>query len=181
MAKMPFNPEPRILKDLIKEVEKGKLSFKFQRKFRWKDAKVCDLLDSMYRGYPIGSLTILELPDKRIIVDGQQRLSSLFAIMQKKIILDEKLYNKPIISFNPLNERFKEGNKVIKRDAEWIYDISEVFLNETRILEYIMDKINLMSESRERAGLTLNDSEKQKIQKSIMNILALENYVIPVL
>jgi uncharacterized protein with ParB-like and HNH nuclease domain len=60
MAKMLFTPVPRILKDLIMEVENGKLGLpELQRGYVWKATKVRDLLDSMFKGYPIGYLMIL--------------------------------------------------------------------------------------------------------------------------
>jgi uncharacterized protein with ParB-like and HNH nuclease domain len=56
---MLFTPVPRILKDLIMEVENGKLGLpELQRGYVWKATKVRDLLDSMFRGYPIGYLMI---------------------------------------------------------------------------------------------------------------------------
>jgi hypothetical protein len=56
MAEMLFTPVPRMLKDLIMEVETGKLGLpELQRGYVWKAKKVRDLLDSMLKGYPIGT------------------------------------------------------------------------------------------------------------------------------
>jgi len=67
---------------------------------------------------------------KSLVIDGQQRLTSLFAVMRGKEIIDEKSNTKPIIiSFNPLSRDPRVGDNGTKRGAEWIYDISEVFLN----------------------------------------------------
>ncbi len=68
-----------------------------QRPFVWASKKVRDLFDSMYRGYPIGTLMLwetgaeagtrqigLEAADRApqlLIVDGQQRLTSLYAVL----------------------------------------------------------------------------------------------------
>ena len=77
MAKMLFTPVPRILKDLIMEVENGKLGLpELQRGYVWKAAKVRDLLDSMLKGYPIGYLMIWDAADngeksKQIGTDGK--------------------------------------------------------------------------------------------------------------
>ena len=65
-----------------------------QRPFVWKNAKVRDLFDSMYRGYPVGYLLLWQnaltedaktigeenkqKPPRLLIVDGQQRLTSLY-------------------------------------------------------------------------------------------------------
>jgi uncharacterized protein with ParB-like and HNH nuclease domain len=64
-----------------------------QRPFVWKNVKARELFDSMYRGYPVGYLLFWEtgvnagarkigtdekqLAPNRVIVDGQQRLTSL--------------------------------------------------------------------------------------------------------
>ena len=69
-----------------------------QRPFVWPNAKVRDLFDSMYRGFPVGYLLFWEnAPNggkqigtdtkrhtvpSRLIVDGQQRLTSLFAVFR---------------------------------------------------------------------------------------------------
>jgi uncharacterized protein with ParB-like and HNH nuclease domain len=147
---MLFTPVPRFLSDLIMEVESGKLGLpELQRGYVWKDAKARDLLDSMLKGYPIGYLMIWDSPDnagkstqigpeaksyaaaKSLVIDGQQRLTSLYAAMRGKKIMDDRFNEKQIvISYHPLNREFEVANNATKRSAEWIYDISEVFLNE---------------------------------------------------
>ena len=201
MAKMLFTPVPRILKDLIMEVESGKLGLpELQRGYVWKATKVRDLLDSMFKGYPIGYLMIWDSADstdkskqigtdskpytapKSLVIDGQQRLTSLFAVMRGKKIVDEKFNEKPIIiSFNPLTRVFEVGDNAKKRAADWIYDISEVFLNEPRSFAYISEKVQSMAESREKAGSTLTDAEKQSIQQNIMDLLSLGSFSVPTL
>jgi len=118
MAKMVFTPVPRILKDLIMEVESGKLGLpELQRGYVWKAKKVRDLLDSMIKGWPIGYLMIWDSSDdpnkskqigtdnkaysapKSLVIDGQQRLTSLFAVMRGKEIVDED-FNKNLSSYH---------------------------------------------------------------------------------
>ena len=201
MAKMLFTPVPRTLKHLILDVECGKLGKpKLQRSYVWKPAKVRDLLDSMFKGYPIGYLMIWNPADnaeksvqigtenkaystpKSLVIDGQQRLTSLYAVMRGKTVEDEKYRQRPIIiSFNPLTRTFEVGDNATKRAAEWIYDISEVFLNGTRSYAYISEKVSSISNNRERAGSVLTDEDKQLIQQNIMDLLALEDYSIPTL
>src|SRR5512137_2199674 len=76
-----------------------------QRPFVWSNAKVRDLFDSMYRGFPVGYLLFwanaaingvkqIGLEEKQhrvpavLIVDGQQRLTSLYAVFRGKTVLD---------------------------------------------------------------------------------------------
>lgn len=64
MAKMLFTPVPRSLKDLIMEVENGKLGLpELQRGYVWKAIQVRNLLDSMLKGYPIGYLMVWDSGD----------------------------------------------------------------------------------------------------------------------
>jgi hypothetical protein len=201
MAKMLFTPVPRILKDLIMEVENGKLGLpELQRGYVWKAKKVRDLLDSMFKGYPIGYLMIWDSQDstdkskqigtgshayatpKSLVIDGQQRLTSLYAVMRGKKIVDEKFNEKPIIiSFNPLTRAFEVGDNAKKRAADWIYDISEVFLNESKAFAYITKKVQTIVESREKAGAALDENEIETIQQNIQDLLSLDNFSIPTL
>ena len=69
-----------------------------QRPFVWKPVKVRNLIDSLYRGYPIGYLTVWRNPNvrlkngkvsegKKIIIDGQQRIISLItSILGEEIV-----------------------------------------------------------------------------------------------
>jgi hypothetical protein len=183
------------------EVESGKLGLpELQRGYVWKATKVRDLLDSMLKGYPIGYLMIWDSADstdkskqigtdnkpytapKSLVIDGQQRLTSLFAVMRGKKIIDEKFHEKPIIiSFNPLTRTFEVGDNAKKRAVDWIYDISEVFLNESRSFAYISEKVQGMTESREKADEILSDEEKQTIQQNIMDLLSLGSFSVPTL
>lgn len=201
MSKTLFTPVPRTVRELIMEVETGKLGLPdLQRGYVWRAAKVRDLLDSMLKGYPIGYLMIWDAADdteksktigidnkpfgtpKSLVIDGQQRLTSLYAVMYGKKIVDAKFNEKQIIiSFNPLTRTFAVGDNATKRGAEWIYDISEVFRNESKSFAYISEKVQTISDAREKTDGTLADDEKQCIQQNIMDLLSLTGFSIPTL
>ncbi|MCX8559252.1 DUF262 domain-containing protein [Mycolicibacterium mucogenicum] len=104
-----------------------------QRPFVWPAAKVRDLFDSMYRGYPVGELMFWDVPaegqTKAIsgaaqhgashqIVDGQQRLTSLYAAIKGKPVFDENYKHREIkISFNPFTEKFEVRTPAIAKSA----------------------------------------------------------------
>lgn len=77
MSKTLFTPVHRTVRELIMEVETGKLGLPdLQRGYVWRAAKVRDLLDSMLKGYPIGYLMIWDAADdteksKTIGIDKQ--------------------------------------------------------------------------------------------------------------
>ena len=100
---MTLQPKPDSKKytDLISEIEKGLIKIpKFQRNFVWSLDKTAKLLDSILKGYPIGTFILwetnerlndiknignLELPTipdgvkVQYVLDGQQRITSLYA------------------------------------------------------------------------------------------------------
>ncbi|WP_248896091.1 GmrSD restriction endonuclease domain-containing protein [Haloplanus halobius] len=86
-------------RDLIKYIDDGSIHIpEFQREFVWNEQKILDLLDSIYKNYPIGSLIFWvtnedftysapigdgessssTLKYRFFVIDGQQRLKSLY-------------------------------------------------------------------------------------------------------
>ncbi|SHF06665.1 Protein of unknown function DUF262 [Marinitoga hydrogenitolerans DSM 16785] len=67
---------------------------------------------------------------KYLVIDGQQRLTSLYSIIKSKSIINKNFKNIKIkIAFNPLEEKFEVSNVALEKDPEWISDISEIFSN----------------------------------------------------
>ena len=94
-----FGHHPWTVENLIIGIDQGSIRLPdIQRPFVWPNAKVRDLIDSMYRGYPVGELMFWANKDaehtKAIghaiktqdasmqVVDGQQRLTSLYAVLK---------------------------------------------------------------------------------------------------
>ncbi len=100
MNKQP-KPDSKKYTDLISEIQKGQIKIpKFQRDFVWSIDKTAKLLDSILKGYPIGTFILWEtnerlndiknignlvlppVPDDikvQYVLDGQQRITSLYA------------------------------------------------------------------------------------------------------
>lgn len=125
---------------LISWIEQGIVAIpEIQRPFVWKPTKVRDLLDSLYNDYPVGYIITWQNPDarlkdgtvshgKRILIDGQQRVTALMAaIAGKEIVTKDYSKRKINIAFNPIEEIFEVQNPAILKDKKWIPDISEVF------------------------------------------------------
>src|SRR5688572_8003426 len=126
------------LGSLVEFIDLGEIGLPdIQRPFVWKNAKVRDLFDSMYRGYPVGYLlfwknayadnsrSIGKEGKQRtpglLIVDGQQRLTSLYAVMKGKPVLRADFTAEPIeIAFNPLDGSFEVADAAIRRDRSYI-------------------------------------------------------------
>lgn len=114
-----------------------------QRPFVWKGEEVRALIDSLYEGYPIGYLIVWQNSQvrvrgfgkggtKKILIDGQQRVTALMAALLGKEVLDEQYQSHRIrIAFNPLaqtgEERFAVCDEKHEKDSRWIPDISIFF------------------------------------------------------
>lgn len=183
---------------LIEKIDTGELGLpELQRPFIWKDSKVRDLFDSMMRGYPIGYLMIWECPTlekkktigidahnyespRQVIIDGQQRLTSLFAVMKGKKVINSKYDEKSIvISYAPLKNKFDVGYQATKKDPEWIYNISEVFTT-SNITKLINNFTKKLDEYRASKNEKLSDEEQDLISENINALSNLKQYPIPV-
>lgn len=121
-----------------------------QRPFVWNTVKVRDLIDSLYRGYPIGYIITWNNPDvhlkngemgagKKIIIDGQQRITALRAAIMGEPVITKKFEERRIqISFNPKTEQFQTVNGAIRKDHRWIPDISVLF-SEDNMFKFISE------------------------------------------
>jgi len=89
------------VEELVGMIERGELRLpEMQRRYVWRSTRVRDLLDSLYRGYPSGAILLWETDEEvplqefavtqqgnpyqttRLLLDGQQRLTSLSAVIR---------------------------------------------------------------------------------------------------
>lgn len=129
---------------ILADVEGNKIAVpELQRPFVWKDKQVRDLMDSLYRGYPIGYLIVWQNSNvkirfgrqaagKKILIDGQQRITALMAAILGREVLDDAYHVRKIqIAFNPFaedgEEQFAVWEEKLAEDKRWIPDISEIF------------------------------------------------------
>lgn len=152
---------------LMSEIELGKIGLPdIQRPFVWKNAKVRNLFDSMYQGFPVGHLLFWEngaAQDSRaigadgkqrvplqLIVDGQQRLTSLYAVIKGVPVVRENYDAERIeIAFNPLAGKFEVTDAAIKRDKSFIPSISTVWARGADLFEIVDTYIEGLASTRE--------------------------------
>lgn len=192
-----FSNTTLTVNQLIEKIDTGELGLpELQRPFIWKDSKVRDLFDSMMRGYPIGYLMLWECPamdkkksigvdmhsydsPKEVIIDGQQRLTSLYAVMKGKKIVNSKFDERHIIiSYCPLQDKFEVGCQATK-DPEWIYNISDLFTT-TNTFKFIGDFIRNLEAYRSSKGEALSDEEQGVIADHINAVVNLKAHTLPV-
>ncbi len=194
MADVLFKKVDYTIKKLIEDIHLGEIGLPdIQRPFVWPRSKVRDLFDSMYRGFPIGYLLFWEngysgahraigtdgkqkVP-RLLIVDGQQRLTSLYAVFKATPIIDERFHPEVIrIAFKPLDEKFEVSNSAIERDIEWIPDVSVLWKPETSAYTFIQDFISRLKDKR-----ALTPEEEKKIPATIDRLVKLQDYPITAL
>jgi len=145
MSNTLFTKVDYTLSSLTDAIANGQIGLPdIQRPFVWKNVKVRDLFDSMYRGYPVGYLLFWEtgarpgqrqigtdqkqLAPTRVIVDGQQRLTSLYAVIKGISVLRDNFSAEKIeIAFNPLDGAFRVPDAAVRRDKRFIPNISAIW------------------------------------------------------
>lgn len=189
MADVLFKKVDYSLKKLIEDISMGEIGLPdIQRPFVWPMRKVRDLFDSMYRGFPIGYLLFWENgysdahriigtdPKQKVprllIVDGQQRLTSLYAVLKAAPVVTKDYRTQQVkIAFHPLSEAFEVSNAAIEKDVEWIPDISILWQPDTKPHSF---KTGFIERMRARRGLT--DEEEDRIHAKIDRLIKLDEY-----
>jgi hypothetical protein len=126
--------EPRLqhqtikIRQLVDDYRMGRIVIpEFQREYVWKRSKAPQLVDSLYRGFPISSLLLWESkedtrsrrPDPRParsalmswLIDGQQRVITLARTLSGDEGID--------VVFNPAEDTFRLANAATKKDRNW--------------------------------------------------------------
>lgn len=166
---------------ILEYIKSGDIAIpEIQRPFVWKSKNVRDLIDSLYNGYPTGYLIIWQNPNvklkngkesvgKKILIDGQQRVTALMTAIAGLPVLNEDFEEKiHKIAFNPLakddEEKFAVQTPAHIKSKYWIPDISEIFKPEFDSFEFI----NKYAENN--PGI-----DTKAVNKAITRLRAIEN------
>jgi hypothetical protein len=147
MSTQRYSVTPHPIETLLTWVKSGEIAIpEIQRPFVWEATKVRNLLDSLYQGYPVGYLIAWRNPTvklkdgtpsagKRILIDGQQRVTALMAALLGREVLTKDYNTVRIrIAFHPVEERFEVSNPAIQKDKTWIADIADLFAPDASLL-----------------------------------------------
>lgn len=189
MSETVFKQVNYDLNALVRFVELGQIGLPdIQRPFVWKNAKVRNLFDSMYRGYPVGYLLFWEnsllegvktigtdqkqVVPNLLLVDGQQRLTSLFAVVKGIPVIRENYAAEQIeIAFNPLEQKFEVADAAIRKDKAFIPNISAVWAKDADLFDITENYLDNLATSRE---VTADD--KKKVRKAITKLQQLLSF-----
>ena len=148
MSTQRYSVTPHSIETILTWVKSGEIAIpEIQRPFVWEPTKVRNLLDSLYQGYPVGYLIAWRNPTvklkdgtpsagKRILIDGQQRVTALMAALLGQEVLTKDYETIRIrIAFHPQDEKFEVANPAIRKDVAWLQDVAEVFAPDASVTE----------------------------------------------
>lgn len=175
MSTQKYAVNQHLIETLLSWVKSGEIAIpEIQRPFVWDASKVRDLMDSLYQGFPVGYVIAWRNPNirlkdgslsegKKILIDGQQRVTALKAAILGDYVVNKRYERVKIkIAFHPIDERFEVQNPAILKDRAWLPDISEYFTTGTNSFHVINDYLAKNPEA-----------DQQKIIESIGNLFNL--------
>jgi hypothetical protein len=180
------------LTKLIHDIKMGEIALPdIQRPFVWPNTKVRDLFDSMYRGFPVGYLLFwqataataaegfksLGTDEKQhvphlLIVDGQQRLTSLYAVLTGTPVLRENYKQEQIrIAFRPIDQTFEVTDAAIANDPEFIPDIGQLWAGDIPYGRFVREFMDRLRERRQ-----VDQEEEYRLEEFIDRVRDLQGY-----
>ena len=142
----------------------------------------------MYKGFPVGYLLLWttgadagakqigtdtkQAAPALLIVDGQQRLTSLYAVITgTPVVRKDYTESKIRVAFRPSDQTFEVTDAAVENDPEFIPDISEVF--EGSFLTFVNRYLDKLETYR---GVELSNEEKDRLVENIDRLKDLQNY-----
>lgn len=166
---------------LVADVKEGNLQLpELQRKYVWKSTQVRDFFDSLYRQYPTGELLVWETEDlphardlsaqnigashyaPQLLLDGQQRLTSLYAVMTGQQVEVRDRAKQIDIVFNVTSERFEVATAIHHRQRGWI-SLTRLFTS---------DPVDLLDE----LGVDIGSPESKDALKAMYRLRSIKEY-----
>jgi hypothetical protein len=213
------------VEELVGMIERGELRLpEMQRRYVWRSTRVRDLLDSLYRGYPSGTILLWQTDEAvpqqefavaqqgnpyqstRLLLDGQQRLTSLSAVIRgepvsvrgrKKPI--ELLFNlehpdklEVVTEVNEEGDEEDDDEELINDEADSSEDELQkrfdgmTFVVATRKLEQMPQWVKVTDVFKsdsdrpflKRAGITnLDDARSEKYSQRLARLRGICKYV----
>jgi hypothetical protein len=188
-----FELGQRSIASLMSDIEREVIALPdLQRPFVWEDTKVRDLLDSLFVGFPVGTLVFWQTSNDKdaralgvarpglrattLVIDGQQRLTSLYAVMRGVEVVDKDGASRRItIAFRPRDGRFEVADAAIRNDPEFLASVTELW-NGTRPKPQIRrDLINALRDK----GRAVDETYEDAVERNLDRAHAISDYRFP--
>jgi uncharacterized protein DUF262 len=188
-----FEHGERAIASLLSDVDREALALPdLQRPFVWEDAKVRDLLDSLFIGFPVGTLVLWHTSSDKearavgadragmrsttLIIDEQQRLTSLAAVVGGREIVDKDGDTRKItIAFRPRDGRFEVADAAIRNDPEFLSNVTEVWNGPRQTMQIRRD---LLAALRQK-GRAVDDTYEYAVEWNLGRAQAIREYKFP--
>lgn len=158
-----------------------------QRPFVWKSKQVRDLMDSLYKGYPVGYIILWKNPNvklkdgtisagKKVLIDGQQRVTALMTALAGQNIINEDYKTTRIkIAFDPFAaltgddeaEIFAVQTPAHIKSSRWIPDIAEIFSDNFSCFKFINDYCAINPDMKDESLDSIISKLKGLVNQSI--------------
>lgn len=175
-----YNVDHYSVTNLLNMVQTGEIAIpEIQRPFVWEPEKVTKLMDSLYNGFPVGYIVTWQSPNiklkdgsqsfgKKIIIDGQQRITALRAAVLGETVKTKNYEDVQIkVAFNPVTGTFATQNPAIEKTPVWIKDISEILCDTKKAIvrrkEYCKQNPQFEEDDVEQVFASLKELTKKDI------------------
>ena len=158
-----------------------------QRPFVWNSKQVRDLMDSLYKGYPVGYIILWKNPNvklkdgtisagKKVLIDGQQRVTALMTALAGQNIINEDYKTTRIkIAFDPFAaltgddeaEIFAVQTPAHIKSSRWIPDIAEIFSDNFSCFKFINDYCAINPDMKDESLDSIISKLKGLVNQSI--------------
>lgn len=186
MARYSVNNDT--VQTLLANIKAGSIAIpEMQRPFVWDGAKVRDLIDSLYKGFPVGYIIVWQNPNvrlkdgtvsvgKQILIDGQQRITAMAAaIVGQEVLDDHYKWRRVAIAFNPMDETFEVSNNAIRNSSKWIPDIAPVFEPAFNTFGFVVDYCQKNEIPEQMSHINDIIIKLRSIQNNSLGVLTLAN------
>jgi hypothetical protein len=159
-----FENGQRSIASLISDIERDVIALPdLQRPFVWEDTKVRDLFDSLFVGFPVGTLVFWHTSEDKdaralgakrpglrattLVIDGQQRLTSLYAVIKGKAVVGKDGEMRKItIAFRPRDGQFEVADAANRTDPEFLADATDIWTGRRSKFQIRRDLMNTLHE-----------------------------------
>ena len=188
-----FELGQRSIASLMSDIEREVIALPdLQRPFVWEDTEARELLDSLFVGFPVGTLVFwhtsndkdaralgAERPGLRattLVIDGQQRLTSLYAVMRGvDVVGKDGAMRKITIAFRPRDGRFEVADAAIRNDPEFLPNVTELWDGRRLTSQIRRDLINALRDK----GRAVDDKYEDAVDRNLGRAHAITDYRFP--
>src|ERR1700687_4000831 len=188
-----FEHGQRSIASLMSDIEREVIALPdLQRPFVWEDTGARQLLDSLFLGFPVGTLVFWHTSDDKdaralgaerpglrsttLVIDGQQRLTSLYAVMRGvDVVGKDGAMRKISIASRPRDGRFEVADAAIRNDPEFLPNVTELWDGRRLTSQLRRDLINALRD-KGRAG---DDKYEDAVDRNLGRAHAISDYRFP--